>query len=444
MLLESMVRLMQGWRQVFAQGRTTNRAIRQALSSICVVGRRTIARSYLVRGGEGDWSSEYKLHSRSEWEAQALFGPLLEAAIEQVEGDVLAFGTDDTRLKKSGKNVASAHWGRDPFSPPFRHQRQWGLRYLHTSLLLPLHGGSEVSARAIPVWFEAVAPVPKPSRQASPQEQVAYRRAVKAENLSQRSVWMLRELRQRVDAAGGREKKLGVALDGSFCNQTLFKAELERTLLIARCRRDAVLCHPAATSRRRYGVEKFRPEQVRTDEARAWQRARIFHGQTWREVLWQRGGGERRLRLPVVRATPYRQTKKGRVLYRQPAFLLTTDLERPAAELLQIYFDRWQVEVAHKEMKESFGIGEAQVRVARAVEREPVLRVATYSALHLAALQQFGAERSARLGTLPKYQREKKRASCQDLIRHLRSEVVQQLPYDLKITEKSILQAATR
>jgi hypothetical protein len=451
MLLETMIAIMQGWKEVFSQRRTAYRAMKQAISSICVIGRRTIARSYLVQGGIRDWSSEYKLYSRSQWEEQNLFEPILKESLKMCRGKLLPLGTDDTRIKKSGKKIKTAHWGRDPLSPPFHVNLQYGLRFLQTSVLLPLHQRYGVSPRALPVRFEEVTPVRKPGKKASPEERKAYRAAVKKHNLSVAAVGMFKQMRQKVDELGGKEKILAFGLDGSFCNRTVFKAQLERTILIARTRKNASLCFPATAGRRTYGEEKFTPAEVLKDERCLWQQATIFHGGKWREVfykevngvLWQRGAGPRRLRLLVVKPIPYRKTKKGRLLYRQPAFLLTTDLATAAAELLQIYFDRWQLEVAHKELKDNFGLGEAQVRVPKAVARQPVLTVATYSAMHLAALSAFGPDRSDAFGPLPKYQRDKTRASSQDLIRHLRHEVVSQLPYDFNITEKSIFAAAT-
>ena len=160
----------------------------------------------------------------------------------------------------------------------------------------------------------------------------------------------------------------------------------------------------------------------------------------------RRGSGTKLLRLIVVKPVAYRKTKAGRLLYREPAFLLTTDLLSQAERLLQIYFDRWQVEVAHRELKQTFGLGQAQVRVPSSVARQPVLTVATYSILHLAALVEFGARRAEVFGAIPKYQREKTRVSGADLVRYLRHEVVAQpewLPEDLGITEKSILATAT-
>lgn len=153
--------------------------------------------------------------------------------------------TDDTRWRKTGKKIPTAHWGRDPLGPPFRVNLQYGLRYLHTSVWLPLHAKESVSARALPVWFEEVAPVRKPGKQASEAEQKAYRQAVKVNNLSTRAVQMMQHLRQRVDKAGGEDKILAFALDGSFCKRTVFGARLERTSLIARARKDAKLCFRA-------------------------------------------------------------------------------------------------------------------------------------------------------------------------------------------------------
>jgi len=453
-MLNLILTIMLEWEKVFAQRRTAHRAIRQALSSLCVLGRRTIARSYLVRAESADWSSEYKLHSRSPWQAQDLFGPILQQALALCPGRLFPLGTDDTRLPKTGKQIHTAHWGRDPLSPPFHLNLQYGLRYLHTAVLVPLHAKARVSARALPVWFEEVAPVPKPGKTASQEQKTAYRQAAKVNNLSSRAVQMMRQLRQRVDENGGKDKLLAFALDGSFCNKTVFRAKLERTILIARTRKDAKLCFAAGAGRRVYGEAKFTPEEVMKEASRAWQKVELFHGGKRREVeykevsqvLWQGGAGSKPVRLLVVKPTPYRKTKQGRWLYRRAAFLLTTDLESAASELLQIYFDRWQVEVAHKEMKQNGGVGQAQVRVARAVARQPVLSVASYSALHLAALKVYGAQRPDDFEGLPKYQREKARLSYQELIRKLRSEVVESgagLAIELKITEKSMLAAAT-
>ena len=55
----------------------------------------------------------------------------------------------------------------------------------------------------------------------------------------------------------------------------------------------------------------------------------------------------------MIAPTPYRKRKSAKLYYRLPAFLLTTDLNSSAQQLLQIYFDRWQIEVNHRDEKDT-------------------------------------------------------------------------------------------
>ncbi len=111
--------------------------------------------------------------------------------------------------------------------------------------------------------------------------------------------------------------------------------------------------------------------------------------------------------------------------YRQPAYLLTTDLKGPAHTLLQIYFDRWQIEVNHREEKDTLGVGQAQLWNYTSVPKQPVLAVASYSALLLASLLAFGAERGTAYAELPRWRRHARRPSCLDLITLLRKEMTE-------------------
>jgi hypothetical protein len=142
-------------------------------------------------------------------------------------------------------------------------------------------------------------------------------------------------------------------------------------------------------------------------------------------VLWQSGGRKRLLRLLVIAPTPYRKRKSGKILYRRPAFLLCTDLTSSPRQLLQIYLDRWQIEVNHREEKDTLGIGQAQLWNPTAVPRQPVLAVAAYSALMLAALKVFGAARGKAYAELPRWRRNARRPSCLDLVTLLRKEAAQ-------------------
>ncbi len=127
----------------------------------------------------------------------------------------------------------------------------------------------------------------------------------------------------------------------------------------------------------------------------------------------------------MIAPTPYRKRKSAKLYYRQPAFLLCTDLTSSPRQLLQIYFDRWQIEVNHREEKDTLGIGQAQLWNPASVPRQPVLAVAAYSALMLAALKVFGLARGNAYAELPRWRRNARRPSCLDLVTLLRKEATQ-------------------
>jgi hypothetical protein len=431
-LLTRFLALVSLWRPVFRQERSFRRALRQALGSLTVVGTATLTRILAGLGlDQQDWSAEYRLQARSEWNEQALFDALLPAALAHCTGRFVPVALDDTRLQKTGKRIPTAFYQRDPLSPPFHVNLQWGLRFLQASLLLPLHRKHNVNARAIPVRFVAAPSLKKPGAKATAQEQARFREQRKQHNLSQQAVRLLLGLRASLDQAGAQTKTLLIAGDGSLCNRTLFRTPLDRIELLCRTRADVRLCAPAPPgSRRMYAQEKFTPEQVRHDEAVRWQSVKLWHGGKRRklrykevgQVLWQSGAGTRRLRLLVVAPIPYRRTKRSRLYYRRSAFLLTTDPITPARQLLQVYLDRWEIEVNHRDEKTTLGVGQAQVWSRKSVARQPALVVAAYSALLLASLAAYGATRNEAYRLLPKWRRTSQRPSCLDLVILLRQQ----------------------
>lgn len=432
--LNALLAILHRWIPSFAQSRSGERAVEQALGSLLALGRRTLSRTLWALGRQDqDWSADYKLHSRANWKAQDLFQPILELGSRFCDDSVLVVAMDDTRIRKTGRKILTAFYQRDPLSPKFRFNLMWGLRFLHFSLLVPLYrSGTAIPPRSLPVRFLEVPAIKKPGKKASAQQVEAYQQAVKENNLSRRSVDLLKELRQSTDSAGLNSRAILAVGDSGFCNRTLLREPLDRIDILARARRDCRLCLAAEPGGRRfYSTEVFTPDQIRQRESLAWQRTPIFYGGQWREirykeiasVYWRSAGGKRPLRLIVVAPIPYESGQGQRKYYREPAFLLTTDLHRPATALLQAYFDRWQIEVNHREIKDTLGIGQAQLRHANSVPRQPAMSVAAYSALLLAGIQVFGDTRSKAFSALPKWRRNARRPSCLDLVMLLRQQV---------------------
>jgi hypothetical protein len=455
-LLVEFLAIVQDWRAVFPQQRTFQRGVRQALGSLVCLGRRCLTRIIWTNGGQNrSWGAEYFLHSRCQWEPQQLFQPILQRALAYCPGRLVGVAIDDTRLRKTGRAIQQAFYQRDPLSPPFHLNLMLGLRFLQASLLVPLHRNAPVGTRALPIRFQEVSRVKRPGKKASEEMRQQYKEAVKQMNLSRSFVDMGKQTRQELDQAGGRDKILVLSVDGSFCNRTCFGGIPERTVLLARARKDAKLCFRAVDDPRRfYAVEKFTPEMVRQDEDRAWKTTRIFYGGKRRKVrykqvanlYWQGGAKKLPLRLIVIAPTPYRKSKSKKMYYRDPAYLLTSDLRSSVKQLLQIYFDRWQIEVNHREEKDTLGVGQAQLWNPISVPKQPVLAVAAYSALLLASLVAFGAERGKAYADLPKWRRKARRPSALDLVTLLRKEMAEQpellAPLGFQITDQALVQAA--
>lgn len=452
-LLAALLDILHSWSPAFAQSRSSHRAVEQALAGLLALGRRTLSRSLWALGRQHhDWSAEYKLHSRTRWQVQDLFQPILQKASSFCDHSLLVVAMDDTRIHKTGRKILSAFYQRDPQSPKFHFNLMWGLRFLHFSLLVPLYRSHpEAPPRALPIRFLDAPAIKKPGKKASPEQLAAYQQAIQQHNLSRLTRTSLEQLRESADAAGLQSRAILGVGDGSFCNRTLFRQPLDRIQILARTRRDCRLCFAAQPGGRRfYSPEPFTPEQIRQQESTPWHKVRIFHGAQWRDVrykevvsvYWRSGAVQRPLRLLVVAPVPYDSGKGNRKYYRDPAFLLTTDLHSAATILLQAYFDRWQIEVNHREIKDTLGIGQAQVRNPRSVPRQPAMMVAAYSALLLAGIQVFGDARSDAFPALPKWRRNARRPSCLDLLTVLRQQVAASSPLGDCVDWKSLGLAA--
>lgn len=424
-------------RGAFSQDRLFVRVCRQAIGVLCALGVRTVARVLAATGRDQcDWSTEYRLFSRSPWKSREVFLPVIKAALEHCPADgPIVLAGDFTHLPKSGKHTPGVTCMRDPLSPPFHTNLIYGLRFFQVSVCCSFleQKPEPLPARSIPVRFEASPVVSKPGKRATPEQVASYKKTLKQRLSSNAARQTLVELREDFDAAGLKGRLVLATLDGSFCSRVFFGKAIEGIKLLVRCRKDAVLCKPAQEgSKCFYDKKIFTPEGVRQDEAIAWQSGQFFNGGSFhtirfkdiQDTLWRRGGQRRLLRLIVIAPTGYRLHAKGTLLYRQPAYLLTDDLETPAQKLIAAYLDHWQIEINHREEKDTMGVGNAQVRNENSVPRQPAFVVAIYSLLLLASLKAYGPQRTNDYLPPPKWGRPSKRPSCLEIIALLRHQVV--------------------
>lgn len=375
---------------------------------MCATGRNNV-----------DWSADYRFFSRARWDVNVAFGKVMNGALEFVPaGPTVVASLDDTNLRKTGTRIPGVAYRRDPMSPPFQANLIRAQRFVQASVAVPFHVGAS-PARAIPVAFTHAPSAGKLSKKASEEQRVAHRVREKEQSLSRYGLRTIAQLRVNLDSSSRPEATLLVAVDGSYTNGQILKNLPPKTHLIGRVRKDAVLhdLPPARTSEagrpRSYGERSTTPEQIRQDESIPWTSVNVFaagkeHACDIKDVgpfLWRKSGSSLSLRLIVIRPLAYRRNATGKILYRDPAYLLTTDLTSAAEQLVQAYFWRWDIEVNHRDEKQLIGVGHAQVRAAQSAERAPAFAVLCYSLLLLAGAHAFGLASTEPLEDRPKWLR---------------------------------------
>lgn len=437
-LLEAFLNISHELTPMFPQERTARRAIRLLLSNLLCIGRHWMTRMLCATNRDQcDWSADYRVFSRSPWKTQHLFEPALRRSIEHIDKEeFICIAGDETKIKRAGRKVKRSRWMRDPLSPPFQTNFIKGIRVIQFAVILPLHRTAGVTARSVPVLFEPVESLAKPKKKASKEEWAAYNKMKRMNTACDQSVEHMLSLRKAFDAAGEFARNILFTLDGGFCNRKVFTAKLDRCRVLARCRKDAKLCFAAndpAHPKKKYADEKFTPESIRKNESIPYQTGKFFIGGAYRtirykqvkNVLWQRGAGEKLLNLIVLAPIPYHLSPNSKANYREPAYLLTDAHDIDIHKFIQAYIDRWGIEVNHRDEKQHLGVGDPQVWNDASVDRFPAFIVASYAFLLLASLQAYGAKRTDEYLQPPKWQRRRTRPSCLDLLALLRKEAIE-------------------
>lgn len=366
-------------------------------------GRKTI--TAMIRGAgrdQQDWSADYRFFSEAQWELPALSRALIREVTDVIDpSHPFVAAVDDTICRKSGFQIPGVSYRRDPMSPPFHVNFIPGQRFIQLSMMVPHDNPGP--ARAVPVCFEHVPTIDKLPKKATEEQKKEYRKAQRHNALANHGVRVISDARKQLDEGEGASRQLIVGVDNSYTNEKVLKHLPERVTLIGRVRKDTKFFfapedHPGVGRPRTYGERAPTPEEVRTDESIPWQKVKAFatgrvHSFRVKSLpllYWRKAGVDRPLRLVVIAPLSYRLRKDSRILYRKSAFLICTDPELPLESLIQYYVWRWDIEQNHRDEKQLFGVGQAQVRSPKSAARVPAFVVACYATLLLAAIRTYG------------------------------------------------------
>ncbi len=290
-------------------------------------------------------------------------------------------------------------------------------------------------ARMVPIDFQHAVLPPKPAKSASAQELEEYKKVKAERNINCAGFQRLEALRQDMDRKGSAQRGLVVSVDGRFTNKTFLKQVPARTVVVGRLRKDAVLHEPPevqpALGRKRKLLAT--PEQLLHDERVPFQTVRAFAAGQVHEFQLKRLGpvvmrldrGARPVQVMVIKPLGYRLKKGGKLLYRQPAFLVCTDPQMTLEDLLQDFLWRWDIEVNFRDEKTILGVGQAQVRTEASNQNAPALAVAAYALLLMASVKAYGKTGAPDRLLEAKWHRRKQqeRATTSELINQLRREL---------------------
>jgi hypothetical protein len=428
-LLDQFASLWQSCVPNHSQDRVQQRAQTLALSSLLCLGRHTVTGLLSTSGCQfQDWSAAYRLFSKPRLDPATLFAGIRSACVQQLDAAVpVCISVDDSLLPKTGPKIPGVAWRRDPQGPPFQTNLIRAQRVLQFSLLLPLPGSTAV--RAIPIDFLQAPTPPKLAPNASAQQKKEHQELSEQLNLSTRALQQWKLLQPSFASHPAI-----LLSDARFTTRRFLAGLPADVTLIGRIRKDAKLFYPPTDQpdrgrRRSYGARCPTPEQIRQDHSVPWQQIRIHASGADHDcrikvldgLLWTPAGANRRLRLIIIAPLAYRLRLGSRLLYRNPAFLICTDPQLSAQQIVQFYFRRWDIEVNFREEKTLLGVGQAQVRTLPSCQALPAFQVAAYALLLLAA----AAISPSDLLPLPKWRASHpaERISTQRLLQNLRFEV---------------------
>jgi DDE superfamily endonuclease len=410
------------------QVRTQECLLTLCLGYVQTLGRHTLTGVLRSLGREGlDWSAAYRLFSQARFDLEAARRKLVETVLETLAAnDPLVVVLDGTQLARTSPRFPGVGWLRSPRTPVWRPGIHRAQRWVGLSALLPrsADGGS----RAVPLWF---APAPSPTARLWPDHP--------PQREWEAGLAALQWVRHHLDALGQSRRRVLAVADGSYGVAPLLRALPAGVSLLARTTRTrALFALPGAPvpghrgRQRRYGTRGPTPEQTLRGrrgwrQIPTWVRGRRLHLRVHTSGPWLvKPAPDQPVFLLVVRGIG--RERLGRRGKREPAFLLVTavpdgiggwNLPLPVADLVAWAWQRWEVEVMHRELKSGFGLGQQQAWSPVAAALVIPWVVWLYAILMLAGYLVWGWNVAARHA---KWQR-RRRWTARDVARSVQQEL---------------------
>ncbi len=392
-LLTELMSLIEKCQTAYGQKRVFNRSLALVMAELFAFGRHTLSQLLLTLGlSDEDWSAWYRLFSQERFKEEKTGAIMLGETLAEVPAtQPFVVGTDGFHVPRCSQTMPGTGWMRGLNTARFKPGIQRGQRFVEGSWLTPLVNGY---SRAIPLrCLPAFTAKSVSNEAAEPRTEV------------QASLEFLQWAREEMDKGGRSEQMLVTLNDGSYDTLEFWPGLPTRTVGVVRTARNRCLYElpPAqAHGNRLYGPKAPAPHE--------WLKQR--KGFTYQEVLVR--GQCRRMRYrvegPFVRdGLPHiplflivigggKRPPRSRRKNYEPCFFLVSAVRQeggwglplPLVDLLAWLWQRWELEVAHRQMKSGLGLGEKQCWNDKSTLVSVQWSVWVYSLMLLAGFRAWG------------------------------------------------------
>lgn len=403
-LVKSLVELVTTQREAFGQERVYLRGLALLLAELTAFNTHYVTDLLRALGlDKEDWTAWYRMfQKRSRFNPSVGFKKLFTQILAQVApDDPLVVGGDITTVPRNSKSMEGVWWGKCPRTPPFRIGIHLVQRFFNGCWLAPLQDGY---SRAIPIQFFPAFPQ-KAATSLHPEvkEQAA-------------GVAFLKDVRARLDAAGRNEQPVLGLFDGSYDKPDFWKNLPPLTSALVRTAKNRALKQfpparePNAKGRPPlYGDPAPAPQDYLAIQE-GWTSTTVRVRGHDRTMIYRVEGPFLRQTMPsvplfliCVRGQSWE--KNGKQKRRDPVFYVINALKVndqwtlpfPVEKLLAWAWQRWELEVVHREMKSVMGMGDKQAFHPQAAVSSVQWAAWVYANLMLTGYLAYGAaEKPAR------------------------------------------------
>ena len=425
-LVKEMLEIMGASREGFGQERVYMRAVLLALAEIMSFGQHQITDLLRSVGlTQEDWTAWYRLLQKPTRmdEARLAQEMVKQTCQHQGKDGLYVVGIDSTTVPRSSQRMEGTSWHKCPRNPAWRVGIHRAQRFVHLSWLAPLEAGY---SRAIPLRWLPCFP------------EKAVRQAHEAQVEQQTGVEALKWLRQALAHQDGAMPLLCLA-DASYERPDFWKQLPEQSFALLRTAKNRVLKalappYSGRGRRRLYGERMPAPHDYLAQRA-GWKTVKVQVRGCQRRMVTRVEGPFLREKMPgvplmLVCVRGQQWVKSGRGKRRQPCFYLVNAVYRegqwqlplPLATLLAWAWQRWELEVVHREVKSGFGLGDKQCFHPRAAVTSVQWSAWVYSLLTLTTYRRLGAATSPKRPTA--WQRQTRRWTLQTVLDAFRLELM--------------------